>query len=730
MLDLVGNYEDNIARVSAEISRTEIIVHTQSELNENVRSIGQYLVDQVEVAIQHQNDIVDFHHRIEDMNFQNIQKDSKRAGELLVEIEQQQKKVNETGHALTAALEQWATENIIRQVFAVATVVGSLFAGGAGLSVGLANLPESATSIAKVAQKVTFVTQVINQVSEIYDQGMNLRNDIENFNRAMEFLSRQTVDTSDFPTELEWDDFDSEVFSYAHVGALPSQVAPEVLDFQTAAKKLSARGRAYLNLAKKVQALKYEVIVNELQRGIAERQTSRLSAFKNTLSTSQLSDYEANNTNLFELGNIFTMKANEVRTSLAQTYLTMDAALQYYYLQDPTPITGYDTLTIQEAAVQQVAGSISALENFPSKPHSLANPIMYNIGGVRFSSLLSKEGFKQRIPLSAIEFHEYVRVRVEELEVRVDGIIESANSTVYIQAEASGEITQDRDFNREPKTFFAYPVAYNYVYNITTGKTVVGTRPSEEFLDKFMKMTPFVEWTFRIPNVTTNRGIKFARDITTLRQKFYVNAVFHPAQLRVRSRRSDITGSVDTLLGKMSGYSALHDWDVVCAMDAMEINNLWKQKYEYEINHGGFISIINTDEKLTAETLFSAIYSSLEGVVGPPKISFIPHNTVSAKMVMPLLNATVHKKIYCKHNPYVTCGSDVPEVIFESECLNDTNAEINGVLDLTKVQGKVGQTKVILYLSSSTPPPPPDVSTRYSSSGARKKNVHCWDWIN
>ena len=69
MLDLVGNYEDNIARVSAEISRTEIIVHTQSELNENVRSIGQYLVDQVEVAIQHQNDIVDFHHRIEDMNF-------------------------------------------------------------------------------------------------------------------------------------------------------------------------------------------------------------------------------------------------------------------------------------------------------------------------------------------------------------------------------------------------------------------------------------------------------------------------------------------------------------------------------------------------------------------------------------------------------------------------------------------------------------------------------------
>ena len=47
-----------------------------------------------------------------------------------------------------------------------------------------------------------------------------------------------------------------------------------------------------------MQGLKYEKIVNELQRGVAERQTARLSAFKDTLSVSQLSDSEANNTNL------------------------------------------------------------------------------------------------------------------------------------------------------------------------------------------------------------------------------------------------------------------------------------------------------------------------------------------------------------------------------------------------------------------------------------------------
>ena len=254
--------------------------------------------------------------------------------------------------------------------------------------------------------------------------------------------------------------------------------------------------------------------------------------------------------------------------------------------------------------MQQVASSVSALENFPSKPHSLTNPILYDIGGVRISSLLRKVGFQQAIPLSAIAFHEYVRVRIEEIEVRADGVLESANSTVFIQAEASGENIQDRDFSRMSKSFASYPVTYDYVYNVTTWKTVIGNRPSHEFIDKYMKMTPFVEWTFRIPNVTTNLGIKFAHDTTTLRLKFHLSVVFNPAQQRARFQRKasfqhglryqqgDIIGSVDDLLGKIDSYTALHDWDAVCAMDAAEVNNLWNQKYTYEDNHGGFITTI------------------------------------------------------------------------------------------------------------------------------------------
>ena len=45
------------------------------------------------------------------------------------------------------------------------------------------------------------------------------------------------------------------------------------------------------------------------------------------------------------------MGINEVRLDLAQVYINMDAALQHYYLQPPSPFAGYTTNDIVEAIV-------------------------------------------------------------------------------------------------------------------------------------------------------------------------------------------------------------------------------------------------------------------------------------------------------------------------------------------------------------------------------------------
>ena len=688
MLTLVQSYEHNMATVANEISRrkqNEAIASTQAELNENIRSIGSFLVEQVKVATKHQQDVLNYHKEIDRMKLNEIAQQDAKAREMLTEVTEHQAKVKEAGEALTLALKKWQTEQIVREAIEIIAAVGSLFSGG----VNIAALPADAMNIARVAAKIEYVVEIIKQISALYDQGRNIRTDANNFNRATEFLDRTVFSPSDYPNELEWSDFDSEVLSMSlGLPTSSAQVTAKALDFRTAANKLSARGKAYLNLQKKVQALKSEKILNELQRDVVDRQVSRLTELQSSLSQSALSDTEANNTDLFELGNILMMRANEIRTKLAQTFVTMDAALQYYYLQDPTPITSYDILTIQEAAVQQISNSIAALSSFPSKPHDLSDPISYDIPSVKVSSLQRKEGFQQRIPLSVMEFQDYLRVRVIEIEIRVDGVVSTPDDTVYIEAEASGEIIQDRDLQHKTKTFASYPVIYPYVYNHLTGETTVGNRPSAQFIDKYMRMTPFVEWTFRIPDVSRNSGIQFSSELTTLHLKFYVSVIFHPLHLMLARSQTDLAGTLDTLLGDMDGTSIVGDWDAVCAMDAKEINNLWKQKFDYEVNNGGFATKVETEYKVATETRNTIIKRALSATVGPPKLSFIQHNANSASLEMTVTNAILKTREYCREG---SRRCDDPTEIWDEyeETMNVDDAKITATVQMAKIVGNV-----------------------------------------
>ena len=701
MLTLVRSYDQNMATVANEISQhkqNEAIASTQAELNENIRSIGSFLVEQVKVATKHQQDVVNYHKEIDRRKVNEIAQQDAKMRQMLTEVTEHQAKVKEAGDALTLALKQWQKEQIIREAFEIIGAVGSLFSGG----FNIAALPADATNIARVAAKIQYVVEVIKQISALYEQGRNIRTDAKNFNRATEFLDRTVLSPSDYPNELEWSDFDSDVLSMTlGLPTSSAQVTAKALDFRTAANKLSARGKAYLNLQKKVQALKSEKILNELQRGIVDRHVSRLTELQSSLSQSALSDTEANNIDLFELGNILMMKANEIRTKLAQTFVTMDAALQYYYLQDPTPITGYDILTIQEAAVHQISNSIAALSSFPSKPHDLSDPISYDIPSVKVSSLQSEEGFQQRIPLSAVEFIDFLRVRVIEIEIRVDGVVSTPDNTVYIEAEASGEIIQDRDLQRKTKTFASYPVKYPYVYNRLSGETTVGNRPSAQFIDKYMRMTPFVEWTFRIPDVSTNSGIQFSSELTTLHLKFYVSVIFHPLQVMLARSQTDLAGSLDTLLDDMDGKTIVGNWDAVCAMDAKEINNLWKKKFDYEVSNGGFATNIETEYKVATETRSTVIKRALSATVGPPKLSFIQHNANYAILEMTVTNAVLKTREYCKEGSR-RCD-DPTEIWDEYEDAKDVKgAKIKATVQMAKIEGEVTNLhKIVLDFSDA-----------------------------
>ena len=698
LLSAVSNYETTYRTVSTEIQRrkqVETTTNTLKELNRNVKSIGSFLVEQAEVNAQHQDDVANTQQAVHDLEKDEISRKQGEADQLLQEILEIQKDVQTTGDALVNALKQYEKEQIISAVFNVAQVIGSLFTGG----VGLANIDEKLTGIVRVAEKLKNVVTIIEQVSKLYDLGRNLRNDIGTVNRALENIPSATIGKDSFPTELDWIDFDTDVQSYTTPGGfLPGQVAGEALDFQRAAKRLSARGKRYVNIAANVAERKYKQIQIEMQRDLANRQSSRLRTLKTRLTQQELSDNDAKSTDLFEIGNIIKMKENQVRSQLAQTFVAMDAALQYYYLQKPTLVTSYDTMAIQVAAVRQVQSSISALESFPSRPVDLSEPIDYTVPNVAVNDLLSKDGYTVSIPLTSLPFREYVRVRVLKIEVRADNITELADDTAYIQATALGESFQDRDLERNPRIFSTTPTEYRYVYNIKTGQSVVDVQPSPEFVNKFIQMTPFDDWVFRFPKVSTNKGIRFSTRLTTLRIKFYVNVIFHPPpsinsdQLIQQGLSDEVSGSEDRLLADLSGRSLVREWDAIMAVSAERVNELWKNQYDTDTNTG-FVKSITTPRTLIFDTKRTKLEARMMMDIGPPIVQFVRNNQDRATLKIKIKRAVVE---YWELSKRLGDEDNYNETATLTE-----NTEISGTMNLLQLRGSLTEdSRVVLDLSN------------------------------
>ena len=698
LLSAVSNYETIFSRVSTEIQRrkqSETLTNYLQELNTNVKSIGSFLVEQAEVNVQHQDDIGNTQQAVYDLEKDQISRKQGEADQLLQEILKIQNDVQTKGEALTNALKQYETEQIISAVLNVAQVIGSLFTGG----VGLATIDKKLTGIVRIAVKLKNVVTIIEQVGKLYDHGRDLRNDVGTVNRALENIPSARIGQDSFPTELEWGDFDTDVQSYTSPGGfLPGQVAGEALDFQRAAKRLSARGKRYVNIVANIAERKYKQIQIEMQRDLAKKQSNRLRTLKATLTQTELSDNDARTTDLFEIGNIIKMRENQVRSQLVQTFVFMDAALQYYYLQKPTIVTTYDTMAIQAAAARQLKASISALEHFPTHPVDLSKPIQYNVPKVAVDDLLSEEGYTVPIPLSSLPFLEYVRVRVLKIEVRADNLTGSADDTAYIQATASGESFQDRDLERNPKIFSTTPTEYRYVYNIKTGVSVVDVNPSPKFVDKFIQMTPFDDWVFRFPKVSTNKGIRFSTKLTTLRIKFYVNAIFHPPpttnkhKLSQRSLCDDVGCRKETLLNEMSGRSLVREWDAIMAVSAKRVNELWKNQYDNDSN-AGFVKTVTTPRSLVFENRITKIEARIMMKVGPPMIQFVRNNQNKATLTIKIKSAVV------EYWTLIKAGKS--EYYSNETATLSEDSQISGTMNLLKLRGTLTKdSRIVLDLSN------------------------------
>ena len=686
LLKSVELYEKELAEISSAISeqmQTEKIIDSQEELNENILEIGRFLVEMVKADADYFEDVNDMHQEIIENKERELQDEIEKSADLHEDVMNYTKIVERVGEELHEQVEANGILTITKMILNVVSTVGGMFLGGPVVG----NTKEEVKGIARVAEKVKKVTDMTAKLTLMYGKPFYWA--LNHINTDLLSLSDMSSFSDNFPTSLDWSDFDADILHITSDGYLHC-CATKAAEYKNAAQKLSARGKAYLDSQKAVSALQYDIITNQMHSDIAQKQTDRLDELAGTMDQDHLTDVQANTTNLYELGNILQNKANTVRMELAKAYGTMDAALQFDYLKPPTPLKGYDTMSIQESAAKQITDAIYALESLPIGPTDLPDPVIIEIPHVAVSKLTSDIGYKYTLPLTYSSLIDYIRVRILEMRVTINSIESAGTDDIYIQSNFTGANFRDRGLDREEKKFSTYNKLYRYVYNYKTNETVVGNRPST---DDFAEMTPFGEWIFSIPKLSssnTNVDIVFSKKTTTLRIEFYLNTIFHPALASKKSKSSCDTQQC--LLDLLYQNSITGSWDAVMVMDMARLNALWEEKYNYQEDHGGFIAEIQTDWAVIAEGWGDTFEGRMTGTVGPPLASFMLNNPSSLKLTMIMTDA-VYSERKIDENGHIEC------------CINTTFDEpviIESFNDIAIISGSVDeQQTVIVDLSTS-----------------------------
>ena len=523
----VDSYEDKLANIAGEIStrlQTEEITNNQQELNENILSIGKFLVNMVSADSKFYEDVNNTNGILNSKKFKDLQAEMDKAAELYNEVLEYNKEVAKAGKEFGDAVQKYV-DRIKRQIiFSVIRGIGSMFLG----IFDMATISVEIQGIARVAKKVSYVIKLAEQLETLYDSIRTLDVTMGSVNDQLDRLSDMSDYQDTFPTYMDWNDFEIDieyVTSFGYIMCCGMAAAK----YKDVAMKLSTRGKTLLNSLQVITDLQYDIITNQLYSDVAAQQMDRLQQLAETLNLDHLTDYQANTTNLFELGNILQTKANNIRMQLARTYLTMDSALQYDKLKPPTPLSGYDTSSIQSQASNQMSDALYTYASFPAQPVDLDDPAEYEIKDVPISNLTSENGYTYNLPLDSSEFFDYIRVRIVEIQVTMDSVESTDGKGIFILSNFTGHNFHDRGLERETKTYNTYKSIYNYAYNFETGKTMIGNRPST---DDFERMTPFGEWIFSIPKIeseTYNVNITYSRPTTTLKIKFYLNVIFHPS---------------------------------------------------------------------------------------------------------------------------------------------------------------------------------------------------------
>jgi hypothetical protein len=729
LLSLVDEYQKEQDRVSQLIYRQKSEqqqFRTEQEINNNIKSVAQFLLDQNKALTDKERDMTKIvYNNIDEHKKTEKTRAQQQADDLYKQVTDQLDVVKNKQDSLTKAIEGRIAREVIFNVINLGLGIAGMFSGAQSYQY-LSKLSDAGKitdwfqEMENMLKKLDNFIKMVQLISNLIQTQLDTVDKYRTLGNTLTDLPRASLD--DFPTALEWKFFENGVLSI--ISPVQSLVPAEASEFLQAARDLAAAGQAYVSAQSTVSRLNYELLENGWRKQVSENQEKRLLALQNKLKTTDLTPGQDYPVDLLHFGSILQTKTNRVLLNLVKTVGLQDASLSYYYIQKPTTVTRFDIISIKETMVQQQQRIINTLTNWPVHPTDIRQPIHYTIPNVLLSYLENPQGHTHEVMLDAPEFINYVRVRVDEIDCRIDNV-QTDTGKIHVQLLAQADLFYDRGLRRETLTFKALPQTIDIVYSLDTGETIINTsKPSEEFRNKWIKMTPFQRWTIALPKTSENKGLRFTDNVKGLQHmkttgitlSFKVNAMYSPEKAVIRA----MVRPVEFFLRKaaappvvapdniqaLKGRSVTNGWDAVVAMSARRITELWAERYEEEAKAAfegdrTFAQEIDTTNTPYEQTTTDPktypqvrVTYALKIKVGPPKLNFVYRQNGQAACEVPIINGSLvlTTKIYNSKDDKGTALGAPNTIDLQSK--PDKPVFITGAFALEKAVGEVNNDQV------------------------------------
>ncbi len=705
-----GNMADRVQQQIDQQRLKEEVAKNQDVLNQNIHNIAKFLLRQNKATQDQEEDLSKYYGEVVEDKQNSLKLALKQQEDLDRQLVEQQYLLDVEQQKLETAMRDKVTKDLFNTVIRVAEACADLFTMPAenlralppcGPSVNLKIAGQDFDNLKGLISLIKKVKKAIEAIKAFADLLKGALSGPPAINQALDNLNRIPFqdEASTFPTELDWYRFDNDVDN------LMAQVpVPEAGSFQSAAKMYTAIGRQYTAISEQICQLQYAIATNIMQKYIHDNQVKRLGELNHQMSQTELSTQEAMNIDLFQLGTFLQSSQNRILMKVMNIMQEQDGALQYYTLQQPTPLTRYNILSIKDAIASRAVKALNAFEKFMPPPHELEQLRKITIPHVPFADL-NGTGFNLQISLSTKNFYPYARVRITEVQAYINDV-RTDSGQLFVNITGDGSLIYDRGLDRETLNYTTFPHMYPFTYQIDNGAIVAGNRIMGDDLKIYSLLTPFTQWNIQTPpKAQENRGIHSLSQAVSVTLQFRVNAIRHDAHfLRSDVDYEESDDSEATLVSLMSQAPMTYGWDVVSCVDAEKITQLFKEMYDKE-DHSGLVYHINATH---VSTNTSDYYSGtvFTGTVGPPLISFINNQPNMANLTMVFDQGNLVKSIILRNSTSII-SNDTTNISYDDGTLTETHivivkgsVEVNttkteAVSDAPKIVGLMSLSKLI-----------------------------------